>query len=188
MQGKLIIISAPSGAGKTTIVKHLLDSGLNLEFSISATTRSIRANEIDGKDYYFLTIGEFRERVRKGDFVEWEEVYKDHLYGTLRSELERIWSNGNNALFDVDVKGGINLKKIFGKSSVSIFVMPPSVEELEKRLMARGTDKPEKIRIRVDKARQEIMLAGEFDHVVINDVLERAVKETKDIVSGFLAR
>jgi guanylate kinase len=134
MTGKLVIISAPSGAGKTTIVKHLLNSGLNLEFSVSATTRTIRGEEKNGVDYFFLSVPEFKKSVEKDEFVEWEEVYKDLLYGTLKSELEKIWANGNYVLFDVDVMGGITLKKIFGDRAVSIFIMPPSVEELESRL------------------------------------------------------
>ena len=140
MKGKLVIISAPSGAGKTTIVKHLLDSGLNLSFSVSATTRPARGHEEDGKDYFFLSVPEFKKRIENNEFVEWEEVYKDLMYGTLKSEIERIWANGQHVLFDVDVKGGINLKKKFGLDSIAIFIMPPSVEELENRLIKRGTD------------------------------------------------
>ena len=156
MKRKLVIISAPSGAGKTTIVKHLLDSGLNLSFSISATTRPLRGNETDGEDYFFITVSEFKKRVENNEFVEWEEVYKDQLYGTLKSELERIWAKGNNVLFDVDAKGGINLKKKFDTNSVSLFIMPPSVEELENRLVKRGTDSQEKIRIRSKKQRKRL--------------------------------
>jgi guanylate kinase len=156
MEGKLVIISAPSGGGKTTIVKHLLDSGLNLAFSVSATTRTLRGNETDGEDYFFLTVPEFRKRIENNEFVEWEEVYKDMLYGTLKCEMERIWAKGNYVLFDVDAKGGINLKKKFGTNSIAIFILPPSIEELENRLVKRGTDSPEKIRIRVDKACQSV--------------------------------
>jgi guanylate kinase len=188
MKGKLVIISAPSGAGKTTIVKHLLDSGLNLEFSISATTRPLRGNETDGEDYYFLTGAEFRKKIENDEFVEWEEVYKDLLYGTLKSELERIWANGNHVLFDVDVKGGINLKKKFGTRSIAIFIMPPTAEELENRLIKRGTDSPEKIRMRVDKARDEMMLANQFDTVIVNHQLDKAKEEAYKIVSSFLGR
>jgi guanylate kinase len=186
MKGKLVIISAPSGAGKTTIVKHLLNCGLRLEFSISATTRPIRRNETDGKDYYFLSVPEFRKRIENNEFAEWEEVYHNHFYGTLKREIERIWSNGNYALFDVDVKGGINLKKIFRNNSISIFIMPPSVEELEKRLLSRGTDIPEKIRMRVEKAGEEMKLADKFDYVVINDDLRKALEEAEKLVSSFL--
>jgi guanylate kinase len=187
MNCKLIIISAPSGAGKTTIVKHLLDSGLNLEFSVSATTRSIRSNETNGRDYYFLSLGEFRKRINNNEFVEWEEVYKDHLYGTLKSEIDRILTKGNHVLFDVDVTGGINLKKIFGKDSISIFIKPPSVEELEKRLIKRGTDNPKKIRMRIEKAAEEMKLTDQFDFVVVNSELERALKSVVEIVSSFLS-
>jgi guanylate kinase len=188
MKGKLVIISAPSGAGKTTLVKHLLESGLNLEFSVSATTRTIRKNESDGKDYYFISVDEFRRRIGNHDFVEWEEVYSDHFYGTLKKEIGRIWSNGNNVLFDVDVKGGINLKKNFGNESISIFIMPPSVEELEKRLVRRGTDKPEKIKMRIEKAREEIKLADKFDHIVVNDEVGKALAECKQLVLSFLEK
>ncbi len=186
MEGKLVIISAPSGAGKTTIVKHLLDSGLNLSFSVSATTRPLRGKEKNGVDYFFLSVPEFKKRIENNEFVEWEEVYKDLLYGTLKSELERIWANGNHVLFDVDVKGGINLKKIFGTRSIAIFIMPPSVVELEKRLINRNTESPEKITMRVDKAREEMNLANQFDTVVVNSVLNKAVEEVQKIVTSFL--
>jgi guanylate kinase len=187
MKGRLVIISAPSGAGKTTIVKHLLESGLALSFSISATTRAKRENETEGKDYYFLSIDEFREKIRKGDLLEWQEVYKDHYYGTPKSEIDRIWLDGKHVLFDVDVMGGINLKKIFGKKAISIFIMPPSVNELEKRLVSRGTDNFEKIRMRVEKASEELKQAGEFDYVVINDVLEKAQAEVLRLVKDFIS-
>lgn len=186
MKGRLIIISAPSGAGKTTIVKYLLASGLNLEFSVSATTRNMRINETDGKDYYFLSVEEFLKKVDDGEFAEWEEVYKDHYYGTLKKEIERIWANGNHVLFDVDVKGGISLKKIFGSGALSIFIKPPSVEELEKRLINRGTDSPEKIRMRVMKAAEEMKSAEKFDHVVINDNLEKAQEEAYKLIYNFI--
>jgi len=186
MKGKLVIISAPSGAGKSTIVKFLLDSDLNLDFSISATTRAPRGEEKNGREYYFLTVAEFRNRVKKGEFVEWEEVYADQLYGTLKSEVERIRNHGNNVLFDVDVKGGIHLKDIYKHEAISIFIMPPSVKELEKRLIHRGTDTPEKIRIRIAKAEQEMKLADNFDNIIINDNLERAQREVYNLISGFL--
>jgi guanylate kinase len=188
LTGKLVIISAPSGAGKTTIVKHLLDSGLGLSFSVSATTRQMRRNERDGVDYFFLTLQEFKKRVENDEFVEWEEVYKDLMYGTLKSELERIWRQGNNVLFDVDVNGGINLKKQFAGNSIAIFVMPPSVEELENRLVKRATESKEKINIRVKKAREEMKLANQFDTIIINRQLEVAKKEAVEIVSTFLGR
>jgi guanylate kinase len=186
MEGKLVIISAPSGAGKTTIVKHLLESGLNLAFSVSATTRPIRGDETDGKDYFFLTVQEFRKRIENNDFVEWEEVYKDLFYGTLKSELERIWAKGSSVLFDVDVKGGLNLKNKFKSTAIAIFIMPPSVEELGNRLVKRGTDSPEKIKIRVEKAKDELKLAGQFDTIIVNHQLDRAKKEVLDTVKTFL--
>jgi|SRR5665647_1786005 guanylate kinase len=188
MDGKLVIISAPSGAGKTTIVKHLLDNGLNLAFSVSATTRPIRGDETDGEDYFFLTVTEFKKKIENHEFVEWEEVYKDLFYGTLKSEIERIWANGNHVLFDVDVKGGINLKNKYGTSSIAIFIMPPSVTELENRLVKRGTDTPEKIRIRVEKANDELKLSNQFDLIIVNHQLDRAKEEAFKIVSSFLGR
>jgi guanylate kinase len=186
MNGKLIIISAPSGAGKTTIVKALLESDLRLEFSVSATTRKMRSGEKEGIDYYFIGADEFRQRIQKGEFIEWEEVYKDHYYGTLKSEIDRIREKDCNVLFDVDVMGGLNLKMIFGKEALSLFIRPPSVKELEKRLTLRGTDTPDKIAMRVKKAEEEMLTAKEFDFVVINDTLDKAVKEAYDIISGFI--
>jgi guanylate kinase len=186
MNGKLVIISAPSGAGKTTIVKHLLESGLNLSFSVSATTRPLRGNEMNGVDYFFLSVDDFRKKIDNNEFVEWEEVYKDLFYGTLKSELERIWANGHHVLFDVDVKGGINLKNKFGTDSIAIFIMPPSVEELENRLVKRATDNIEKIRIRVEKAKEELKLANQFDAIIVNHQLDKAREETLKIVSSFL--
>ena len=188
MEGKLVIISAPSGAGKTTIVKHLLESGLKLSFSVSATTRPIRGNETEGEDYFFLTVKEFKKKIKNNEFVEWEEVYKDMFYGTLKSELERIWTNGNHVLFDVDVNGGISLKNKFGTNSIAIFIMPPSVSELENRLVKRGTDTPEKIRLRVEKARDELKLANKFDTIIVNHQLDKAKEETLKIVASFLEK
>jgi guanylate kinase len=186
MEGKLVIVSAPSGAGKTTIVKHLLKSDLNLAFSVSATTRPPRDGETDGEDYYFLTVEEFRKRIRNDEFIEWEEVYKDHLYGTLKSEIERIWKMGRVVIFDVDAKGGISLKKKFGTRSAALFIMPPSVEELSTRLVIRGKDNPEKIKMRVEKAETEMKLANQFDFVIVNGELDKALSETMAIVSSFL--
>jgi guanylate kinase len=188
MAGKLVIISAPSGAGKTTIVKHLMDSGLNLSFSVSATTRALRGNEKDGVDYFFLTVKEFKKKIENNEFVEWEEVYKDLFYGTLKSELERIWAKGSSVLFDVDVNGGISLKKKFGNESIAIFIMPPSVQELENRLVKRATDTPEKIKIRIEKAHNELKLANQFDTIIVNHQLDKAKEETLKIVSSFLGR
>lgn len=187
MKGKLVIISAPSGAGKTTIVRHLMDRGLNLSFSVSATTRPIRGKEKEGIDYFFLSVPEFKMKIENNQLVEWQEVYKDLFYGTLKSEIERIWKSGKSVLFDVDVKGGINLKNIYGPDSLSIFIKPPSIEELEKRLQARGTDSAEKIRMRIDKAAEEIDLADKFDRIIINENLEKAKEEAFLIVSEFLS-
>jgi len=186
MDGKLVIVSAPSGAGKTTLIKDLLDRGVNLEFSISATTRKPRGNEVDGREYYFLSPADFNDKLENDQFVKWEEVYTDHRYGTLKSELERIWTKGNHVLFDVDVKGAMNLKSIFGKRAISIFIKPPSVSELEKRLFARATDDVEKIQMRVNKAQEELKLAEQFDYIVVNDNLEEAKRGLYSIVMAFL--
>ncbi len=186
MPEKLVIISAPSGAGKTTIVNHLLGCGLNLSFSVSATTRPLRGNEENGKDYFFLSVEEFKKRIENNEFVEWEEVYKDLFYGTLKSEIERIWEMGHNVLFDVDVKGGISLKNKFGNKSIAIFIMPPSVEELENRLIKRATDTPEKIKMRVEKAKDELKLANQFDTVIVNHQLDKAKEEAVKILTSFL--
>ena len=185
--GKLIIFSAPSGSGKTTIVKELLKIFPQFEFSISATSRQPRGQEQNGVDYFFLTQEEFRAKVEADEFVEWEEVYNGTCYGTLKSEMERIWSKGNVIIFDVDVMGGINLKRIFGAKACSIFIMPPSIEELERRLVGRGTDSAEVIAKRVAKAEFEISKAPEFDHKVVNDVLDSAVAATRAIIDSFLA-
>ena len=186
MIGKSVIISAPSGAGKTTIVRHLLEKRQDLEFSVSATTRLPRGCEAEGKDYYFLTIEEFRRRIENDEFVEWEEVYKDRYYGTLKSEMERIWTKGKNVLFDVDVKGGLNLKKILGIQSIALFIMPPSKEELEKRLTKRATDNISDIKTRLAKAEAEMEYANQFDRIMINKHLDQAVEEISSIISSFL--
>jgi guanylate kinase len=188
MKGRLIIISAPSGAGKTTIVKFLLNSGLDLAFSVSATTRTKRENETDGKDYYFLTVDKFREMIKNDELIEWQEVYKDQYYGTPRSEIDRIWLQDKHVLFDVDVMGGINLKKIFGKSAISVFIRPPSIDELQKRLVNRGTDDSEKIRMRVEKAAEELKTEGKFDYVIVNDDLEKAQAEAYRLVQSFISK
>lgn len=185
--GKVIIFSAPSGAGKTTIVRELLQHFPQFEFSVSATSRAPRGTERDGVDYYFLTPEAFAEAVAQDRFVEWEEVYKGTCYGTLRSEVERIWAKGHVIVFDVDVMGGLNLKRIFGADACSIFIMPPSIEELRRRLVGRATDAPEVIERRVAKAEFELTKAPGFDHVVVNDVLEDAVRETSRIVEQFIA-
>ena len=185
---KVIIFSAPSGSGKTTIVHELLKRYPQFEFSISATSRAPRGAERDGVDYYFLTEEEFLRRIEADAFVEWEAVYAGTHYGTLRSEVDRIWSKGNVIIFDVDVVGGLNLKRIFGDKACSVFIMPPSIEELERRLIGRGTDAPEVIAKRVAKAGQEIERAPEFDHVVVNDDLQRAIADTCAIIDNFIAQ
>ncbi len=188
MIGKLIIFSAPSGSGKTTIVHRLLkEDKYNLCFSVSATSRQPRHTETHGKDYYFITPDEFRSKVSKGEFLEWEEVYEDKYYGTLKSEVERLLNEGKNVIFDVDVVGGLNIKKYYGDKALALFVQPPSVEELEKRLIGRATDDAATIQKRVDKATYELSFAGKFDRVVINDVLEDAMTETRKILDEYLA-
>ena len=186
MQGKCIILCAPSGAGKTSITKYLLQKNLGLEFSISACTRAKRPNEADGIDYYFLTVEEFRRRVAASEFIEWEEVYADNFYGTLKSEIERIWNSGKHVIFDVDVKGGLNLSKHFGKNALAIFIKPPSINELEKRLRNRGTESEETIQRRINKATEEMSFEKKFDVSVENNQLEVAQKEVCDIVKSFL--
>ncbi|MFM1933102.1 MAG: hypothetical protein RL226_2405 [Bacteroidota bacterium] len=184
--GKCVIFSAPSGAGKTTIVRHLLGEQLNLAFSVSATSRSPRSNEKQGESYYFMTPHEFRERISKGEFLEWEEVYEGQYYGTLKSEIDRIWSEGKNVIFDVDVIGGKNLKAFFGNRALAIFISAPSVEELERRLRLRGTESEETLKRRVSKAAYEMTYHTYFDAVVVNDDLETAKKETLSLVKEFL--
>jgi guanylate kinase len=187
MSGKCIIFSAPSGAGKTTVVRQLLQKPeLKLEFSISACNRKPREGEINGRDYYFLSTEDFKKRIDSNEFVEWEEVYDNSYYGTLRSELERIWKKGNNAAFDVDVKGGINLKKKFTNNALAIYIMPPSVETLEERLRNRGTEPDEKIRERMFRATYELSLATQFDIVIVNDFLEDTVEKAYREVVDFL--
>tara|TARA_R110002072_G_scaffold81629_8_gene186741 strand:- start:997 stop:1566 length:570 start_codon:yes stop_codon:yes gene_type:complete len=186
VKGKCIIFSAPSGSGKTTIVRHLLQQNLGLEFSISACTRSQRGEEKEGKDYYFLSTAVFKEKISENAFIEWEEVYKDHFYGTLKSEIERIWNSGKHVIFDVDVVGGLNLKKHFGEQALAIFVQPPGMEALEKRLIARGTDSLDRIKNRLAKAEKELLTADQFDYILVNDDLNKALKEAKNLVSKFL--
>lgn len=186
--GKCVIFSAPSGAGKTTIVHHLLDRKLGLEFSTSACSRDPRPNEIDGKDYHFLGVEGFKKRIEENAFVEWEEVYTGNYYGTLKTELERIWKNGNTVIFDVDVIGGLNLKRIFGDKALAIFVQPPSYDELEKRLRFRSTETEDKIQQRMAKAKTELSHAKEFDFVLVNDHLEKAVEDAAKLVSSFIQK
>jgi len=186
-QGKLIIFSAPSGSGKTTLVHHLLQqSGLNLAFSVSATSREKRLNETDGKDYFFISPEEFLQKIKNNEFVEWEEVYKNNYYGTLKSEVERLLKQGKNVIFDIDVKGGLNIKKQYPNNSLAIFVQPPSIAELKKRLQSRQTESPEKIKMRIDKADEEMQYAGDFDVIIVNDDLEKAKNEAYRIVKSFI--
>jgi guanylate kinase len=186
MQGKMVIVSAPSGAGKTTIVKHITDRIPSLGFSVSATSRLPRTGETDGADYYFLSSDEFRIKIDNNEFVEWEEVYPGQFYGTLMSEVERMWGLNRHIIFDVDVKGGINLKNRFGDVAISVFIMPPSIEELKKRLLLRGKDSHDKIDMRVGKSADEIGYSIDFDAIIINDNLEKAQDEAYNIISRFL--
>ena len=185
--GKAIIVSAPSGAGKTTIVHRLLEMNLKLEFSVSATSRPKRGEEIDKQDYYFLSADEFRNKIKNNEFLEWEEVYPDQFYGTLKSEVARIWEKGNHVIFDVDVIGGLNLKEFFNEKALAIFIMPPNQETLENRLRSRKTETEEKIQMRIAKAGQEITKAKEFDKVVVNDDLAHAVGDTKMHLINFFS-
>lgn len=184
--GKVIIFSAPSGAGKSTVVQHLLTKYNCLEFSVSATSRKPRGEERDGKEYFFLTPEEFKQRIDKGEFVEYEEVYSGFYYGTLKSEVERIWEKGNTIVFDIDVKGGVNLKKLYGDNALAIFVCPPSVEVLRQRLIGRGTDSPEAIEKRVAKAEYEMTFADNFDKILVNNDLEKCLREAESTIDNFL--
>ena len=187
MPGKLIIFSAPSGAGKTTIVHHLLEKFPDqLEFSVSATCRPIRGDEAEGVDYYFISVDEFKKRIEAGDFIEWEEVYKDNFYGTLKKEIDRIWRLGRHVIFDVDVMGGLNLKKQFGKNALAIFVMPPSMNSLEERLKKRETENPQSIKRRMDKAKTEMYAAPQFDHILLNEDLQTAFAQAEKLAADFL--
>jgi guanylate kinase len=185
---QLIIIAAPSGAGKTSVTRHLLKtlSG-QLGFSISCATRSPRNNEKDKVDYYFISVEDFRERIKQHDFVDWEMVYEGKYYGTLKSELERIWQQHRAPLLDVDVKGGINVQQQFPKNSLSLFIEPPSIEELERRLKARGTETPASLQARISKASYELSFKNQFDRIIMNDELERACAEAEQAVREFLA-
>jgi len=186
-KGKLIIFSAPSGSGKSTIVNELLkDDSYKLEFSISATSRAPRGEEQNGKEYYFLDVNDFHNKIQNNEFLEWEEVYKGCFYGTLNSEIERITSKGHNIIFDIDVVGGLNIKKLFQDDAIAIFIKPPSIEELQNRLIGRGTDSAETIQKRINKAEFEMTFADKFDTIIVNDQLKEAIQNTKKILTAFL--
>ena len=188
-KGKIIIVSAPSGTGKSSIISKIIDNPeLALGFSVSATSRSPRGEERDGREYYFLTPDEFSRRIEAGEFVEWEEVYKGTCYGTLLSEVERVTGEGRNLIMDIDVKGALNVKKRFGDEAVSIFIMPPSLEELERRLRGRQTDSEEAISRRLGKAGYEMTFASEFDERVVNDNLSRPASEVEEIIRNFVKK
>ena len=185
--GKLIVFSAPSGSGKTTIVRHLLaQEEFNLEFSISATSREARGDEQHEKDYYFISLKEFKQHIKDGDFLEWEEVYRDNFYGTLKEEVHRIWAMGKHVIFDIDVVGGLRIKKKFPERTLAVFVKPPSVDELKIRLKKRKTESEDKINMRIAKASVELATAPQFDHIILNDNLEKALGEADKLVAEFI--
>ncbi|MBR4340380.1 MAG: guanylate kinase [Bacteroidales bacterium] len=186
MENKVIILSAPSGCGKTTILKALMARQLPLEFSVSATSRQKRDGETDGRDYYFFTPEQFMEKVDAGEFLEWNEVYAGQYYGTLLSEVDRIAGNGHHVIFDVDVKGGLSIKERFGDRALAVFVMPPSIEVLRQRLLSRGTETPESVEKRLQRADYEISFSKQFDYVLVNDDLDTAIREAYNLVNGFL--
>ncbi len=185
-EGKCIIFSAPSGSGKTTIVQHLLTKFPQLEFSVSACSRELRKGEINGKDYHQLGIEGFKKKIEEDSFIEWEEVYKDNYYGTLKSEIQRIWDKGNVVIFDVDVIGGLNIKEFFGKRALSCFVKAPSLQEIENRLRFRSTETEEKIQMRLAKAVTEMKLSNEFDQIIINDNIDKAFIDAEKIIGDFI--
>lgn len=186
MDSKMFIFTAPSGAGKTTVVKHILSKYDMLDFSVSATTRSKRPHEIQSKDYIFMTVPEFKEKVANGDFVEWEEVYPDQFYGTLRSEVDRVWNMGKHLVFDIDVRGAVNIKKIYEDRCMSVFVRPPSVSTLIQRLTERNTETPESLEKRIGKVKKEMAFENSFDIVLVNNVLDITLKEADHIVETFI--
>ena len=188
MEGKCIVLCAPSGAGKTSITKFLLQQDLGLEFSISACNREPRKNETNGIDYHFISTEGFKNRIENEEFVEWEEVYKNNFYGTLNSEVNRIWNKGHNVIFDVDVEGGLSLTKYFGEKALAIFIKPPSIEALEERLRNRGTEDEEKIQKRLAKAEEELEFSKWFDYIIVNDNLENAQQEVLSLVTSFLKK
>ncbi len=186
-KGKLLVFSAPSGSGKTTIVKHLLQQeDLNLEFSVSCTTRQARGEEADGKDYYFISLDEFKKNIKAENFVEWEEVYRDNFYGTLKTEVERIWAKGKNVIFDIDVSGGLRIKSKFPAETLAVFVKPPSVDELKRRLKERSTESEEKINMRIAKAHVELATAPQFDTIIKNYDLDIAKNDAYKLVKEFI--
>ena len=185
-QGKLIIFSAPSGSGKSTIVRHLLRRDVPIEFSVSATNRAPRGREENGVDYYFLSSEEFKSKINSKAFLEWEEVYPDRYYGTLNAEVDRIWANGKQVVFDIDVQGGLNLKKQFGERALSVFIKAPSIDALKERLMARNTEDQENLNMRLDKAESEMAYAKYFDLVIVNDDLEIAQEQAYQKVMDFI--
>ncbi|MEO7977540.1 guanylate kinase [Flavobacterium sp.] len=188
-KGKLIVFSAPSGSGKTTIVRHLLkQEDLNLEFSISAASREARGEEKHGKDYYFISIEEFKKHIKAEDFLEWEEVYRDNFYGTLKSEIERIWALGKNVIFDIDVAGGLRIKHKFPQQTLAVFVKPPSVDELKRRLKERSTESDDKINMRIAKASVELATAPQFDVIIKNYDLPLALEEAHQLVKNFVSK
>jgi guanylate kinase len=184
--GKLIVISAPSGAGKTSIVHQLLKVIPELSFSVSASSRERRGNEVHGKDYYFLGVEGFQQKIKEDAFLEWEQVYENQYYGTLKSEIKRIWSEGKIVIFDIDVVGGLNIKKQYPKECLSIFIMPPSIEVLAERLIRRGSDLGESVKKRLDKADEEISKNKQFDSIILNDDFEIACRQTKEIITNFI--
>jgi guanylate kinase len=184
--GKLIVISAPSGAGKTSIVHQLLKDIPKLSFSVSASSRERRENEVHGKDYYFLGVEGFQQKINEDAFLEWEQVYENQYYGTLKSEIERIWSEGKTVIFDVDVVGGLNIKKQYPKKCLSIFIMPPSIEVLAERLIGRGSESDESVKKRLDKAEEEISKNMQFDTIILNDDFEIACEQTKEVITNFI--
>ena len=186
-QGKLLVFSAPSGSGKTTIVRHLLEQDdLNLEFSISCTTREPRGEEVHGKDYYFISLNEFKKHIKAEDFVEWEEVYRDNFYGTLKNEVERIWAKGKNVIFDIDVAGGLRIKSKFKQETLAVFVKPPSIDELKIRLKKRSTETDDKINMRIAKASVELATAPQFDTIIKNYDLDVAKVDAYNLVKEFV--
>lgn len=186
-KGKLFVFSAPSGSGKTTIVRHLLkQTEFNLEFSVSATSRSPRGNEINGKDYYFISLNDFKKKIKNDEFLEWEEVYRDNFYGTLKTEVERIWAKGKHVIFDIDVVGGLRIKNKFPKETLAVFIKPPSIDELKIRLKKRSTESEDKINMRIAKASVELATAPQFDTIIKNYNLEVALKEADELVRNFL--